>query len=151
MAALAQVEDARPHDEFLLSYGWYHPLWHTPELPTKEIIDRVYPDRPVCLMSADVHTLWLNSKALEVLGITDDAVPPAGGIYQRDVSGHLTGIVQEAAAFALLPRIYRVAPRGRGGSRCRADRRSACVRHHGRGRYGAYAAAWFRHAVRPRV
>lgn len=110
VAALAQVEDARPHDEFLLSYGWYHPLWSTPELPTKEVIDRVYPDRPVCLMGADVHTLWLNSKALEVLGITDDAVPPAGGIYQRDASGHLTGIVQEAAAFALLPRIYRVSP-----------------------------------------
>ena len=48
--ALAAVEDARPRDEFMLSYGWYHPLWRNPSLPTRDILDRAYPDRPVCLM-----------------------------------------------------------------------------------------------------
>lgn len=101
--ALKQVEDARPKDEFMLSYGWYHPLWDNPVLPTKDILDAAYPDRPVCLQSGDSHTLWTNSKGLEKFGITKDSVPPAGGVYQKDENGELTGIIQETAATALIP------------------------------------------------
>ncbi len=103
--ALKQVEDMRPKDEFMLSYGWYHPLWDNPVLPTKSILDKAYPDRPVCLQSGDGHTLWLNSKGLEKLGITKDSVPPAGGTYQKDENGELTGIVQETAATMLTPTV----------------------------------------------
>ena len=101
--ALKQVEDARPKDEFMLSYGWYHPLWDNPVLPTKDLLDAAYPDRPVCLQSGDSHTLWTNSKGLEKFGITKDSVPPAGGVYQKDENGELTGIIQETAATALIP------------------------------------------------
>mgnify|MGYP003267564914 FL=1 len=101
--ALKQVEDARPKDEFMLSYGWYHPLWDNPVLPTKDILDAAYPDRPVCLQSGDSHTLWTNSKGLEKFGITKDSVPPAGGVYQKDENGEPTGIIQETAATALIP------------------------------------------------
>ena len=101
--ALKQVENARPKDEFMLSYGWYHPLWDNPVLPTKDILDAAYPDRPVCLQSGDSHTLWTNSKGLEKFGITKDSVPPAGGVYQKDENGELTGIIQETAATALIP------------------------------------------------
>ena len=101
--ALKQVEDARPADEFMLSYGWYHPLWDDPVLPNKDILDAAYPDRPVCLQSGDSHTLWVNSKGLEKFGITKDSIPPAGGVYQKDENGELTGIIQETAATALIP------------------------------------------------
>ena len=101
--ALKQVEDMRPKDEFMLSYGWYHPLWDNPVLPTKDILDAAYPDRPVCLQSGDSHTLWTNSKGLEKFGITKDSVPPAGGVYQKDENDELTGIIQETAATALIP------------------------------------------------
>lgn len=101
--ALKQVENARPKDEFMLSYGWYHPLWDNPVLPTKDLLDAAYPDRPVCLQSGDSHTLWTNSKGLEKFGITKDSVPPAGGVYQKDENGELTGIIQETAATALIP------------------------------------------------
>ncbi|OUO86540.1 amidohydrolase [Gordonibacter sp. An230] len=103
--ALKQVEDARPTDEFMLSYGWYHPLWDNPVLPNKDILDAAYPDRPVCLQSGDSHTLWTNSKGLEKFGITKDSVPPAGGVYQKDEHGELTGIIQETAATQLIPRM----------------------------------------------
>lgn len=101
--ALKQVENARPKDEFMLSYGWYHPLWDNPVLPNKDILDAAYPDRPVCLQSGDSHTLWVNSKGLEKFGITKDSVPPAGGVYQKDENGELTGIIQETAATQLIP------------------------------------------------
>ena len=47
----------------------------------------------------------LNSCALAELGINRDSVPPAGGSYDRDADGDLTGIVREAAAMELMPRI----------------------------------------------
>ena len=57
------------------------------------------------MYSGDAHTLWLNSCALERLGITEESEPPAGGSYDKDTDGHLTGIVREAAAMELMPRI----------------------------------------------
>ena len=56
------------------------------------------------MYSGDGHTLWLNSRALDELGITPDTEPPAGGSYDRFENGELTGIAHEAAAMQLLPR-----------------------------------------------
>ena len=56
------------------------------------------------MYSGDGHTLWLNSRALEALGVTRDSEPPAGGSYDKDANGELTGIAHEAAAMQLLPR-----------------------------------------------
>ena len=74
-------------------------------MPSRASLDAVYPDRPVAMYSGDAHTLWLNSCALERLGITEESEPPAGGSYDKDTDGHLTGIVREAAAMELMPRI----------------------------------------------
>ena len=38
--------------------------------PRKEDLDAVVPDRPVFLMNRDVHGAWVNSRALELAGIT---------------------------------------------------------------------------------
>ena len=74
-------------------------------LPSKASLDAAFPNRPVALYSGDAHTLWLNSCALRELGISRESVPPAGGSYDVDEEGELTGIVREAAAMALMPRI----------------------------------------------
>lgn len=90
---------------WLLAQGWREYRWNPPVLPSKHSLDAAFPDRPVALYSGDAHTLWLNSCALAELGITRDSVPPAGGSYDRDDEGELTGIVREAAAMELMPRI----------------------------------------------
>ncbi|WP_294440444.1 amidohydrolase [uncultured Slackia sp.] len=101
MRALA----ARKPQGWLLSQGWREYRWNPPVLPTKHSLDAAFPDRPVAMYSGDGHTLWLNSRALEELGVTRDSTPPQGGTYERDDAGELTGIVREAAAMELLPRI----------------------------------------------
>ena len=90
---------------WLLAQGWREYRWNPPVLPSKRSLDAAYPDRPVALYSGDAHTLWLNSCALETLGITCDSVAPAGGSYDTDETGELTGIIREAAAMELMPRI----------------------------------------------
>lgn len=90
---------------WLLAQGWREYRWDPPVLPSKHSLDAAFPTRPVALYSGDAHTLWLNSAALDELGLTRDSVPPAGGSYDRDEQGELTGIVREAAAMALMPHI----------------------------------------------
>lgn len=94
----------RPHG-WLLAQGWREYRWNPPVLPTKHSLDAAFPARPVALYSGDAHTLWLNSAALSELGLSRDSVPPAGGAYDRDEAGELTGIVREAAAMELMPKI----------------------------------------------
>lgn len=94
----------RPYG-WLLAQGWREYRWNPPVLPTKRSLDEAFPNRPVALYSGDAHTLWLNSVALDELGVTRESVPPAGGSYDRDENGELTGIVREAAAMELMPRI----------------------------------------------
>ncbi len=94
-----------PDDAWVVTQGWRDYRWDPPVPPTKKSIDEAFPNRPCAMYSGDAHTLWFNSRALEELGITRDSVPPKGGSYDKDENGELTGIVREAAAMELLPRV----------------------------------------------
>ena len=104
VARLAPLAKRKPHG-WLLAQGWREYRWNPPVLPSKASLDAAFPSRPVALYSGDAHTLWLNSCALRELGISRESVPPAGGSYDVDEEGELTGIVREAAAMAHMPRI----------------------------------------------
>lgn len=103
---LAAFADKVPKDKWLIGAGWYHPIWDVPKLPTKRSLDKVFPDRPVCMVSGDGHTMWLNSEGLRKLGLRDDSVPPKGGYYDRFENGELNGIIREAAATKLSRKVY---------------------------------------------
>jgi predicted amidohydrolase YtcJ len=64
---------------------------------TRQTLDAVSPDNPVMLFDVSGHSLWVNSKALQVAGITRDTPNPEGGIIERDKSGEPTGILRETA------------------------------------------------------
>lgn len=93
-----------PVHAWVVTQGWRDYRWDPPVPPTKESLDRAFPDRPCVMYSGDGHTLWMNSRALAELGVTRDSVPPSGGSYDKTSEGELTGIVREAAAMELLPR-----------------------------------------------
>ena len=93
-----------PSHAWVVTQGWRDYRWDPPVPPTKRSLDEAFPDRPCVMYSGDGHTLWMNTRALEALGVSRDSVPPQGGSYDRDAAGELTGIVREAAAMELLPR-----------------------------------------------
>jgi predicted amidohydrolase YtcJ len=67
----------------------------------RERLDAIAPDNPVSLMIQSMHTVFVNSRALEAAGIDDRTPdPPGGGRYQRDRKGRLTGRAEEASALA---------------------------------------------------
>lgn len=93
-----------PNPAWVVTQGWRDYRWDPPVPPTKRSLDEAFPTRPCVMYSGDGHTLWMNTCALEALGVTRDSVPPQGGSYDRDENGELTGIIREAAAMELLPR-----------------------------------------------
>ena len=66
-------------------------------MPTREFLDALVPDRPVALSTRDGHTLWCNSRALELARITTTTADPPGGVIDRDASGSPSGTLQETA------------------------------------------------------
>ncbi|MEU6041223.1 amidohydrolase [Actinomadura sp. NPDC047616] len=69
----------------------------------RELLDAVVPDIPVVIISNGHHSLLVNSKALELAGITKDTKNPPGGIIERDEkTGEPNGIVHEFSAQNLI-------------------------------------------------
>src|SRR5258707_13664326 len=63
----------------------------------RQALDAVAPNNPVMLTGFSFHSMLLNSRALEALGITDGIADPIGGRWGRDASGRLNGEADEAA------------------------------------------------------
>ena len=86
-----------PPGQWLTGGPWDEQRWGG-ELPRKDWIDPVSPDTPVAIPRTDLHSLFLNSAALRIVGITRDTPDPAGGIIERDQRGEPTGVLKDAAA-----------------------------------------------------
>lgn len=95
---VAAFAKSRPDDEWVQGYNWYHTYWDEPNLPHRSTLDAVIPDRPVFLFHASGHTVWVNTKALEILSIDRNTPDPPQGEIMRDEHGKPTGILYEAAA-----------------------------------------------------
>ena len=102
---------AHPKDPFVYGAGWEYGFFPPTGLPTKEILDQYFPDRPIAIMSGDGHSLWVNSKALGIAGITRATRDPGSdggpvrGIIVRDPKGEPTGVLEEGAKSLVLDRI----------------------------------------------
>lgn len=65
-------------------------------------LDEAVSDRPVVLQAVDHHTIWVNSKALELAGITSATVDPDGGTIARNSDGSPRGTLREPSAISLV-------------------------------------------------
>ena len=65
--------------------------------PRREDLDAIVPDRPVFLTNRDGHGAWVNTRALELAGITADTPDPGDGRIERDPDGSPTGTLHEGA------------------------------------------------------
>lgn len=79
--------------------GWFVGAWNDAPLPDKRSLDEAVPDRPVYLLCADSHSMWLNTKAMEEVGFAEDFDVENGEVC-RFADGSLTGLFIEPAAYA---------------------------------------------------
>lgn len=64
---------------------------------TRFDLDEVAPDHPVLIRQVAGHWAVVNSRALALGGIDEESNAPEGGLYGRDASGRLNGILYERA------------------------------------------------------
>ena len=68
-------------------------------------LDEAVSDRPVVLHAVDHHTIWVNSKALEIACITSLTKDPDGGTIARRSDGSAKGTLREPAAMDLITKL----------------------------------------------
>ena len=92
--------DAHPDEKVIRGIGWNPAIYGG--MPTAAELDAIVSDRPAILLEFTIHDAWLNSKALEVGGITKHTKDPLPGVtyWNRDAEGNPTGTAIE---FAWMP------------------------------------------------
>ena len=88
---------SRPNAPWVRGAGWE--LTAFPDAnPTSAFLDQIVENRPAIFDAADGHSAWVNTKALELAGITRDTPDPPDGRIERDPrSGEPTGTLRESA------------------------------------------------------
>lgn len=92
-----RVAQSKP-GEWVVGRGWIETFWTPPVFPTRQDLDKVAPDNPVCLQRADGHALVVNSAALKIVGVDKSTPNPYGGEILRDkTTGEPTGMFIDQA------------------------------------------------------
>ena len=101
--ASVEVKGSHFQGEWLVGFGWDNNKWPGSEYPHRQILDQLFPEHPVSLSRADGHAVWVNSLALQRIGVLDDAGQVAnipemnGGKVVVDDSGQPTGVLIDLA------------------------------------------------------
>ena len=101
LTTIQAYADAHPELPWILGGGWAMSAFPG-GTPTAADLDSVVPDRPVFLPNRDHHGAWVNTRALELAGITRETPDPAHGRFERDADGHPTGTLHEGAMHAVV-------------------------------------------------
>jgi predicted amidohydrolase YtcJ len=82
---------------WIIGRGWNQEVWDPAEMPTRLELDAVSHNSPVALTRTCGHMLWVNSRALDMVGIDNNTPDPFGGEYLRDGDGSPTGVMSDTA------------------------------------------------------
>lgn len=92
---VAERAAAQPPGTWIEGYGYDHTTLEEKRHLTRWDLDTVTPDHPVHFWHISGHFTAVNSKALEIAGITADTPDPDGGVIYRDENGEPNGLLGE--------------------------------------------------------
>lgn len=97
--AMRQYMEDHPGQEEYKGQGWTV----KDKEPDASMLDAICPDVPMVLTSADLHSVWINTAAMEKYGIDSEAAAEYGSDCIRlDAEGKPTGYVSEKIASSLM-------------------------------------------------
>lgn len=86
----------------VMGFGYDHNVLAERAHPTRQVLDRAFPDRPVLVTHASGHMGVANTAALALLGVTADTPDPSGGHIGREADGRTpNGYLEENAFIGL--------------------------------------------------
>ncbi|WP_121667214.1 amidohydrolase [Mesonia aquimarina] len=80
---------------FIVGRGWDQNDWENNDFPTKDTLDILFPNTPVVLTRIDGHAMLVNSRTLQLSGISEQTKIEGGEIQQKN--GELSGILIDNA------------------------------------------------------
>lgn len=96
LAEIRRYVEENPENETYFGIGYAE--WIFDENgPKKEWLDEICADKPMMILGSSGHEAWVNTKSLELAGITKDTVDPIPGFhyFHRDADGNPTGHLLE--------------------------------------------------------
>jgi hypothetical protein len=103
-AEVKRFADANPSSKWIIGGAYEAAIVERGDFEAKWL-DEAVSDRPVVLHAVDHHTIWVNSKALEMAGITSMSQDPDGGTIARRDDGSPKGTLREPAAMDLITKL----------------------------------------------
>ena len=95
-----------PDEQWVIGKRWHQDYFDVKVLPTRQQLDRISTRHPVCLMTAGMHALVVNTKAIERAGLDASSKQVEGGHFETEPDGYPNGIFKESA----MNLIYRKLP-----------------------------------------
>jgi predicted amidohydrolase YtcJ len=87
-----------PANKWVQGRGWIEREWTDEKrFLTKHDVDPFTVNKPLFMPRADGVSALVNSKALELAGITKESPDPVGGKFERDTNGNPTGYILATA------------------------------------------------------
>ncbi|HET7495824.1 MAG TPA: amidohydrolase [Candidatus Limnocylindrales bacterium] len=93
---IATYAASHPELPWIIGSGWSMADYES-GTPRRDALDRVVPDRPAFFPNRDGHGAWVNTRALELAGVTAQTGDPADGRIERDADGSPSGTLHEGA------------------------------------------------------
>jgi predicted amidohydrolase YtcJ len=102
---------AREPDAWLEVVNWFQEgMLPAGVVTNRAVLDALKTRRPIFVMSSFGHTALVNSRALQLAGITAKTPDPLGGKLGREPSGDPSGILEDAASEAVTKLIPAASP-----------------------------------------
>ena len=97
---LDAVKDYSMHShigEWIIGEGWNENLWGRTEMIHRKELDEISVENPIMLKRICRHAMLVNTKALELAGISVETICPPGGVIEKDTETGLTGLLKDTA------------------------------------------------------
>ncbi|MEM9763626.1 MAG: amidohydrolase [Pseudomonadota bacterium] len=104
-AAIRARAEVTPKGQWIFARGYDQTRFQSRLHPTADDLDEAAPDHPVYLMRTCGHLSVVNTRAMELAGLTPETPVPHGGVIEQK-DGRLTGLLAEngrAPVEAVLP------------------------------------------------
>lgn len=93
-----KATESKDTDEWIRGRGWDQGYLKEERFPRKGDLDKASPNNPVILTDWTGHAVWVNSRAMEIAGVTHETPSPSGGEIVKDDNGEPTGLFRDAAS-----------------------------------------------------
>ena len=110
LAFVNEVVEKNPDSTLYLTYGWDNVALTDVKstINIREELDKICSDKPMVMIDNTGHNIFMNSKTIELAGLTGDTVVE-GGSFSKDSEGNLLGLASDVAMNYVMSKVVKPA------------------------------------------